>query len=149
MPKPLPILPSPCGRCHAACCRQNGHAFAVLLRPDEYRRFAPYSVSRPFVDAAGRTSVERVLPYTEAGLCQFLDGATNLCTIYDDRPQSCRDFECTRYYHQHGPGRHGQFLELNPAVRALLDEDIGRTAAAGTAEQREREEPPMGTDERG
>ena len=27
------------------------------------------------------------------GACVALDAATQLCTIYDDRPQTCRDFK--------------------------------------------------------
>jgi Fe-S-cluster containining protein len=107
---------SPCGQCRANCCKQNGHDFAVLLRPEEYGRFGPFSVR-----VAMESGVwERVLPYRE-GRCQFL-GADDRCTIYEDRPQSCREFECVRYYNEGGVGRHGRFLELNADVREMLDE---------------------------
>ena len=36
---------SPCHLCRANCCKQNGHEFAVLLRDDEIRRFAPFIAS--------------------------------------------------------------------------------------------------------
>ena len=110
---------SPCGDCRANCCRQNGHDFAVLLRGDEIRRFAPFSIDVQ-IEHDGRLISERVLPYV-AGRCQFL-GSDDRCTIYDDRPASCREFECVRHYNAHGLGRHARFLTLNPDVRARLDE---------------------------
>jgi Fe-S-cluster containining protein len=111
---------SPCGRCRANCCKQNGHDYAVLLRPHEYARFGPFS-ARVAIDAGGgRGRVwERVLPYA-GGHCQFL-GADDRCTIYEDRPQACREFECVRYYNQSGVGRHARFIELNPDVGEMLD----------------------------
>ncbi|HYE18901.1 MAG TPA: YkgJ family cysteine cluster protein [Tepidisphaeraceae bacterium] len=122
MPLRLAILgASPCPQCRAACCTQNGHAFAVLLQPHEYARFAPFAVPLSVIGDDGRPTVERVLPYTDTGRCQFLDPATKLCAIYDDRPQSCRNFECTRFYNQFGVGRHHDFLGLNPDVRELLE----------------------------
>ena len=36
---------SPCYLCSAACCKQNGHAYAALLQgDDERRRFAPFAI---------------------------------------------------------------------------------------------------------
>ena len=52
-----------------------------------------------------RVVVERVLPYRD-GRCQFL-ADDDRCTIYDDRPLSCRQFECTLSYNTTGVGRHG------------------------------------------
>jgi Fe-S-cluster containining protein len=109
---------SPCGACAANCCKQNGHAFAVLLRGDELRRFAAFSVDVP-IEQGGRIVTERVLPYAD-GRCQFL-GSDDRCAIYEDRPASCREFECVRYFNAGGVGRHGRFLELNPDVRGRLE----------------------------
>ena len=110
---------SPCERCVAACCRQNGHEFAVLLQGDsERRRFAAFSMDAA-VQSGDRVIVERVLPYVN-GRCRFL-GADDLCTIYEDRPLSCRQFECTLSYNSGGVGRHGRFLQLNPHVLTLLN----------------------------
>ena len=109
---------SPCGQCGANCCKQNGHDFAVLLRLHEYARFGPFSSMVP-MDSGVERVWERVLPYV-AGRCQFL-GPDDRCTIYADRPQSCREFECVHYYNQNGVGRHGRFLEFNPDVGELLD----------------------------
>jgi len=112
---------SPCGLCDAACCKRNGHAFAVLLRGERERtRFAPWSIDFPFDAGAGVVVLERVLPYDDDGRCQFLDGADR-CRIYDDRPQACRAFQCVTSFNEHAVGRHGAFLERNPRVRAMLD----------------------------
>ncbi len=110
--------PSPCGRCHANCCKQNGHDFAVLLTNDEARRFAPFAVRMNF-ERAGRRLVEAVLPYVD-GRCQFLDDEDR-CRIYDDRPAACRTFECVEYFNAAGVGAHGRFLRLNPDVLELLE----------------------------
>ncbi len=109
---------SPCHLCCAACCKQNGHEFAVLLSGDEVRRFAPFSVDVP-IRAGGRVVVERVLPYVD-GRCQFL-GPDDRCTIYEDRPAACRAFECVAHFNRDGVGRHGPFLVGNAPVREMLE----------------------------
>jgi Fe-S-cluster containining protein len=112
---------SPCDLCTAACCKQNGHEYAVLLEGEqERRRFAAYSFDVP-VERDGHVSVERVLPY-RAGRCAFL-GDDDRCTVYEDRPMNCRRFQCVTGY---GPpsrqaARHGTFLARNPSVLALLE----------------------------
>ena len=110
---------SPCDLCHAACCKQNGHAFAALLQGDEVRRFAAFAIDVPLTTGAGTLAYERVLPYIN-GRCQFL-GLDDRCTIYDDRPQSCRRFQCIESYNGDGIGRHQAFLQRNPRVREMLD----------------------------
>jgi Fe-S-cluster containining protein len=112
---------SPCGSCYAACCKRNGHAFAVLLQGEiERRRFAPYAVDFPFDAGAGRVVLERVLPYGDDGRCRFL-GEDDRCLIYDDRPRACRTFQCVTSFNELGLGRHGRFLGRNPRVRAMLE----------------------------
>jgi Fe-S-cluster containining protein len=110
---------SPCGICTAACCKQRGHEFAALLRGDEVRRFAAFAVDVP-IRAGERIVIERVLPYRE-GRCQFL-GNDDRCTIYEDRPMACREFQCVTAYNRDGVGDHGRFLQNNPAVREMLDQ---------------------------
>ena len=84
---------SPCHLCRANCCKQNGHDYAVLLQPHEYPRFTPFSALIPII-SNGQRLYERVLPYVN-GRCQFLN-PDDRCTIYQDRPLSCRQFECIR-----------------------------------------------------
>ena len=109
---------SPCDKCCAACCKQNGHEFAVLLEGDEVRRFAAYSTTVQ-IEKAGQLRTERVIPYIE-GRCPCL-GLDDRCTIYEDRPNSCRIFQCTNRFNRYGIGKHDRFLELNPTVREMLD----------------------------
>jgi Fe-S-cluster containining protein len=110
---------SPCGQCTAACCRQNGHAYAALLEGDEVRRFAPYAIDTR-IDAGGCVVVERVLPYVD-GRCVFL-GDEGECLVYDARPAACRAFECVRHFNRDGVGRHDVFLARNPRVLEMLEE---------------------------
>jgi Fe-S-cluster containining protein len=112
---------SPCGLCHAACCKRNGHAFAVLLHGERERaRFGPWAVDFPFRAGDGRVVLERVLPYAEDDRCRFL-GDDDRCLIYDDRPQACRTFQCVTSFNELGIGRHGSFLQRNPRVGAMLE----------------------------
>lgn len=122
MPLRLAILgDSPCHLCTAACCKQNGHAYAALLQPDEIPRFRPFATTAHFrASSGGAITSEYVLPYLN-GRCQFL-GDDNLCTIYDSRPHSCRTFQCTSHFNARGIDRHGVFLERNPEVLRLLQE---------------------------
>lgn len=108
---------SPCGECTAACCKQNGHEFAAILRGDERRRFAAFATDVP-IHAGDHIIVESVLPYV-AGRCQFL-GSGDRCSIYDDRPQACRAFQCTDAFNEAGIGAQGVFLRRNPQVLSLL-----------------------------
>jgi len=111
---------SPCGRCHAACCRQNGHDYAVLLEGDERRKFAAFS-QEVRIGSNGSTVIERVLPYRE-GRCVFLD-TDDRCLIYEDRPVNCRRFQCVSGFNHGGRriGEHDVFLQWNPRVREMLE----------------------------
>jgi hypothetical protein len=111
--------PSPCDQCFAACCKQNGHEFAAVLQGEgERRRFAAFAQDVTFVRPDGTIGVERVLPYVN-GRCQFL-GEDDRCTIYDDRPLACRQFECVPHFNRDGVARHGDFLSANPRVLEVI-----------------------------
>ena len=111
---------SPCHLCYAACCKQNGHDFAVLLEGDERRKFRPFA-AEVSITHDGTTVVESALPYRD-GRCVFL-GPDDRCTIYEDRPANCRRFQCVRYYHLGGADftRHGEFLGRNSKVLEMLE----------------------------
>ncbi len=118
---------SPCGSCYAACCKQNGHAFAVLLQGEmERRRFAPWAIDVQIMpddlpESRVAPVTERVIAYRD-GTCPFL-GDDDLCTIYEDRPLACRQFECISGYHYADGDMtgHSRFLQLNDAVLQLLN----------------------------
>ena len=109
---------SPCEHCVAACCKQNGHDYAVLLRDDEVRRFAAFS-QVVTIRRDGQLIAESVLPYVN-GRCQFLDDEDR-CRIYEDRPLSCREFQCVTSYNHDDVGRHGLFLRRNPKVLEIIE----------------------------
>lgn len=122
VPRPLRLAicgESPCALCTAACCKQNGHAYAARLQHDEIRRFAPFAIDVPIRSASGALTFERVLPYVD-GRCQFLD-TDDRCAIYEDRPLACRQFQCIEHFNQHGLARHSVFLVRNTAVREMLE----------------------------
>jgi len=112
---------SPCHLCVAACCKQNGHAYAVLLEGDERRKFGPFAVDARVSDDGGIVAVEKVLPYRD-GRCVFL-GEDDRCLVYDDRPVNCRRFQCVGGFNRGGAreGAHAPFLQANPAVLAMLE----------------------------
>jgi Fe-S-cluster containining protein len=110
---------TPCDLCTAACCKQNGHTYAARLQDDEIRKFAPFAIDVPITSDDNQLSYERVLPYIN-GRCPFL-GDDDRCTIYDDRPRACRQFQCIESFNADGIGRHGTFLQRNPRVREMLD----------------------------
>jgi uncharacterized protein len=75
------FLPTPqvtCSSCEACCCRLE-----VMLVTDT-------GVPMRFVDVDqwGGSTMRRL----DDGWCAALDRATRLCTIYEKRPQICRDF---------------------------------------------------------
>jgi Fe-S-cluster containining protein len=117
---------SPCERCTAACCKQNGHDYAALLVGGETRKFAPFAIDVK-IRAGHRIVTERVLPYVN-GRCTFL-GADDRCTIYEDRPDSCRAFECVVQFNRDGTGQHGEFLHRNVEVREMLESLQGNRQA--------------------
>lgn len=97
----------PCEHCDGACCKANGHDFAVLLDEDEVQHFP----------AAVRVANGPVLPYVN-GRCIHLDDRDR-CSIYASRPRACRAFNCAEGWRLKDP-HHGFFLEDNPKVVELL-----------------------------
>lgn len=76
-----------CGTC-TACCRAG---WFVHVAPDEVRalRRIPAALRFP---APGRPAGHVVVPHDEHGRCPMLTDAG--CSIYDDRPRTCRAFDC-------------------------------------------------------
>ena len=68
-----------CSNCRACCCRLEVMIITDTGVPDQYIE----------VDAWGGEVMARL----EDGWCAALDRETMLCTIYDNRPWVCREFE--------------------------------------------------------
>ena len=71
--------------CKAACCALRG----TYLNPEE----AASGFYDCFVD---EESGLPVLRRDADGWCTYLDRDTRRCSIYENRPQTCRSFHCTR-----------------------------------------------------
>ena len=77
----------PCAEC-TACCRSG---WFVHVAPDEVAalRRIPETLQFP---APGRPPGHVVVPHDEHGRCPMLTDRG--CSIYDDRPRTCRAFDC-------------------------------------------------------
>lgn len=77
----------PCGDC-TGCCTSS---YFIHIGPDESQtlRRIPKKLRFP---APGLPKGQVVLGYDEKGRCPMLKGGT--CSIYEDRPQTCRAYDC-------------------------------------------------------
>ena len=76
-----------CGTC-TACCTAS---YFIHVRPDETRTLARIPKNLLFA-APGMPKGHRVMGYDEDGHCPML--VDNACSIYADRPQTCRTYDC-------------------------------------------------------
>jgi len=77
----------PCGECRA-CCTSS---YFIHIRPDETETLARIP-KELLVAAPGLPKGHVVLGYDKNGHCpMFID---NKCSIYDHRPQTCRQYDC-------------------------------------------------------
>ena len=72
-----------CANCKACCCRLQAMLFDDTDIPDHFIE----------IDTRGDRSLVRL----EDGWCTALDRETMLCTIYENRPWICREFEVGEY----------------------------------------------------
>lgn len=77
----------PCGEC-TACCRSSQF---VHVGPDETAALARIPAELLF-PAPGLPPGHVLLGYDESGRCPML--GEHGCTIYDDRPRTCRTYDC-------------------------------------------------------
>jgi len=77
----------PCGACRG-CCRSS---MFIHIKPEETRTLQriPRALLFP---APGLPNGHVLMGYTDSGQCPML--VANDCSIYDDRPQTCRDYDC-------------------------------------------------------
>lgn len=81
-----PNQPEPnvtCTNCEACCCRLEVILFTDTGIPEQFIE----------TDEWGGRRMARL----EDGWCSALDRNTMRCTIYEKRPQVCRDFEMGKY----------------------------------------------------
>jgi hypothetical protein len=77
----------PCGSCNA-CCRSS---YFIHIRPEETETLERIPKELLF-PAPGLPRGNVLMGYDEQGRCPMLvDGR---CSIYEHRPQTCRDFDC-------------------------------------------------------
>ena len=81
----------PCGSC-TACCTSS---YFIHIRPEEKKTLAsiPKQVLFP---APGMPKGNYVMGYNEKGHCPMFKD--NKCSIYENRPQTCRSYDCRVFY---------------------------------------------------
>jgi Fe-S-cluster containining protein len=77
----------PCGSC-VGCCVSS---YFIPVRSEDAAARARIPPER-LVHAPGQAADQRMMGYREDGSCPML--AAGQCTIYGDRPQTCRDYDC-------------------------------------------------------
>ena len=77
----------PCGSC-TACCTSS---YFIHIRPDEKETIARIPKELLF-PAPGFPKGHKVMGFDEKGHCPMLK--ENKCTIYEDRPITCRTYDC-------------------------------------------------------
>ena len=77
----------PCGACRG-CCRSS---MFIAIKPEETQtiRRIPRALLFP---APGLPKGHVLMGYDDQGRCPML--VDNECSIYEDRPQTCRDYDC-------------------------------------------------------
>lgn len=80
----------PCGAC-TGCCRSS---MFIHVRPSETKTIQRIPRAVLF-DAPGLPKGHLLMGYDEQGRCPML--IDDRCSIYEDRPQTCRDFDCRIY----------------------------------------------------
>lgn len=95
------------------CCVSS---YFIVIRAEDSAARARIPVE-VLVDAPGTAGAQKLMGYRKDGTCPMLD-ATKKCTIYDARPQTCRDYDCRIFaaagLDAGGPDKH----VINTRVRA-------------------------------
>ncbi|MGJ8692978.1 MAG: YkgJ family cysteine cluster protein [Thalassotalea sp.] len=81
--KNIPVSEITCANCEACCCRLEVMIITDTGVPNEYIA----------VDQWGSETMIRA----DDGWCSALDRETLMCTIYENRPLVCREFEMASY----------------------------------------------------
>lgn len=78
----------PCDGC-VGCCVSS---YAIALRPTDKAALAAVPAHLLRLPTGGRLAL---MGHREDGMCPMLEAGR--CTIYRDRPQTCRDYDCRIY----------------------------------------------------
>jgi hypothetical protein len=120
----LPVLYN-CARCPGFCCTYP----RIPVTDRDIRRLAARfdtdaATARRRYTKKGAEPGERVLRHRHDAIfqsaCRFLDQESRRCTIYEDRPNACRDYP--------GTGRCGYYDFLSAERRRQEDPDLVLTA---------------------
>ncbi len=80
------LLPVDCGKCYAACCRGPGRVLFISQEEAEAKGLETQALG-----------TLHYLKMHEDGTCWYLDTYENKCTIYENRPEKCKQFDCRDY----------------------------------------------------
>ena len=84
-----------CSECKNNCCINTQGT--VITSKHEAKAIADslgISIKSFTIPIRGYYTI-KIVPYEDRKRCMFLDAVTKLCTIYELRPRSCREFKCT------------------------------------------------------
>jgi len=81
--KNIPVVEITCANCQACCCSAEVMIMSETGVPSRHI----------YVDANGSESMLRL----DDGWCSALDRDTLMCSIYENRPWICREFEMGSY----------------------------------------------------
>ncbi len=77
----------PCGDCDGCCVS----SYSILVRPTDKQAIAAIPPDL-LVDVPTLKAGIKAMGYLPNGKCPMLSGSK--CSIYDQRPQTCRDYDC-------------------------------------------------------
>lgn len=113
----------PCSECGGKCCCRKGWDFAVLLDQEDVDKIPE---AKSYIERCGKHEAYEAkykLNYVD-GRCPFF--SSGLCSIYERRPQRCREFNCTNGYKIKDGKYHSFFLDDYPEVVALIEKKMGK-----------------------
>jgi hypothetical protein len=93
--------------CNAACCNLSG----IDVDEDETEDLEQFGTAA--LPVVVKTEDGYEMARRSDGYCRCNGEKDRLCTIYNERPQTCRDFHCTR-----GPDMRGWRLDLSRQLSA-------------------------------
>lgn len=91
-----PVIDVPCGSCAACCKLLSPHLTPEEVSSGKY----PISLTMPSIEILAIDPtvgpVVTMFKNKDGGCAMFID---NKCSIYEDRPLACRQFDCRKGHH--------------------------------------------------